>query len=69
MAIRFPRFTGVWRDDKSPEEATTSKEIEELYSEGMIDDDEYDEIMQSIAEMRAELKEYYMLPPSLTEEE
>ena len=45
------------------------EEIEELYSEGMIDDDEYDEIMQSIAEMRAELKEYYMLPPSLTEEE
>ncbi len=31
LAIRFPRFTGVWRDDKSPEEATTSKEIEELY--------------------------------------
>ncbi|MCD6148241.1 hypothetical protein J7J18_02595 [bacterium] len=44
-------------------------EIEELYLNGLIDDDEYDEIMQSIAEMRAELKEYYMIPPSLTEDE
>ena len=31
LAIRFPRFTGRWRDDKSPEEATTSKEIVEMY--------------------------------------
>ena len=31
MAIRFPRYTGRWRDDKSPEDATTSKEIIDLY--------------------------------------
>jgi DNA ligase-1 len=31
MAIRFPRFTGKYRTDKSPEDATTSKEIVEMY--------------------------------------
>ncbi|MEM4706644.1 MAG: ATP-dependent DNA ligase [Candidatus Methanomethylicaceae archaeon] len=31
LAIRFPRFTGRWRDDKSPEDATTVKEIIEMY--------------------------------------
>ncbi len=31
LAIRFPRFTGRWRKDKSAEEATTTKEIIELY--------------------------------------
>jgi len=31
LAIRFPRFTGRWRDDKSPEDATTTKEIIEMY--------------------------------------
>ncbi len=31
LAIRFPRFTGKWRDDKSPEEATTTKELVEMY--------------------------------------
>ena len=31
LAIRFPRFTGRWRDDKSPEEATTTKELLEMY--------------------------------------
>jgi DNA ligase-1 len=31
LAIRFPRFDGNWRYDKSPEEATTSKEIIEAY--------------------------------------
>ncbi len=31
LAIRFPRFTGRWRDDKSPEEATTTKELVEMY--------------------------------------
>ena len=31
LAIRFPRFTGRWRDDKAPEDATTSKEIIQIY--------------------------------------
>lgn len=31
IAVRFPRFTGKWRDDKSPEEATTVEEIIEMY--------------------------------------
>jgi DNA ligase 1 len=31
LAIRFPRFTGHYRSDKTPEEATTSKEIKEMY--------------------------------------
>jgi DNA ligase-1 len=31
LAIRFPRFTGNYRDDKSPEDATTSTEIVEMY--------------------------------------
>ncbi len=31
LAIRFPRFTGRWRTDKSPEEATTTKELVEMY--------------------------------------
>jgi DNA ligase-1 len=31
LAIRFPRFTGRWRDDKSPEDATTVKELLEMY--------------------------------------
>jgi len=31
LAIRFPRFTGKYRSDKSPEDATTSKEIVEMY--------------------------------------
>jgi len=31
LAIRFPRFTGKWRDDKGPEEATTVQEILEMY--------------------------------------
>jgi DNA ligase-1 len=31
LAIRFPRFTGNLRSDKSPEDATTEKEITEMY--------------------------------------
>jgi DNA ligase-1 len=31
LAIRFPRFTGKYRAEKSPEDATTTKEIVEMY--------------------------------------
>ncbi len=31
FAIRFPRFTGKWRDEKRPEDATTVQEIVEMY--------------------------------------
>jgi DNA ligase-1 len=31
LALRFPRFTGRWRDDKSPEDATTVTEVVDLY--------------------------------------
>jgi DNA ligase-1 len=31
LAIRFPRFTGRWRDDKGPREATSVAEIISLY--------------------------------------
>ena len=31
IAIRFPRFTGRWRTDKSPEDATTVSEIVDMY--------------------------------------
>ncbi len=31
LALRFPRFTGRIRDDRSPTDATTSKELLELY--------------------------------------
>lgn len=31
LAIRFPRFTGRWRDDKGPEDATTVKELLSMY--------------------------------------
>ncbi|MFX1485533.1 MAG: ATP-dependent DNA ligase [Promethearchaeota archaeon] len=31
LAIRFPRFTGNWRQDKAPEDATTEEEITQMY--------------------------------------
>jgi len=31
LAMRFPRFTGGWRDDKAPEDATSTDELAELY--------------------------------------
>ncbi|MFX1564597.1 MAG: ATP-dependent DNA ligase [Promethearchaeota archaeon] len=31
LAIRFPRFDGTWRDDKSPEEATSTEVILNAY--------------------------------------
>jgi DNA ligase-1 len=31
LAIRFPRFTGNFRPDKAAEDATTTKEIVEMY--------------------------------------
>ena len=31
LALRFPRFTGRWRDDKAPEDATTVTEAVGLY--------------------------------------
>jgi len=31
LAIRFPRFTGRWRDDKGSEDATTTRELLEMY--------------------------------------
>jgi DNA ligase-1 len=31
LAIRFPRFTGNYRPDKAPEDATASGEILEMY--------------------------------------
>jgi DNA ligase 1 len=31
LAMRFPRFTGRWRDDKAPQDATTTGELISLY--------------------------------------
>jgi DNA ligase 1 len=31
LAMRFPRFTGRWRDDKSAQDATTVQEMVDLY--------------------------------------
>jgi DNA ligase 1 len=31
LAMRFPRFTGRWRDDKQPTDATTTTELADLY--------------------------------------
>jgi DNA ligase-1 len=32
LALRFPRFTGRYRPDKAPEDATTVDEIWQLYN-------------------------------------
>ena len=46
LGIRFPRFTGRVRDDKSPEQATTTEEVVRMYgmqshdSDGLSDDGE-----------------------------
>ena len=32
LAMRFPRFTGRWRDDKAAEDATTTGELADLYT-------------------------------------
>jgi DNA ligase-1 len=31
LSMRFPRFTGRWRDDKDPQDATTTQQLVELY--------------------------------------
>ncbi|HYY79010.1 MAG TPA: ATP-dependent DNA ligase, partial [Actinomycetes bacterium] len=31
LALRFPRFTGRWRDDKAPEDATTVAEVVQMF--------------------------------------
>jgi DNA ligase-1 len=31
LALRFPRFTGRWREDKSATDATTVGEVVDLY--------------------------------------
>ncbi len=31
LAVRFPRFTGRYRDDKRPEDATTLRELWDMY--------------------------------------
>lgn len=33
LAARFPRFSGRWRDDKGPEQATTVSELVRMYKE------------------------------------
>jgi DNA ligase 1 len=35
LAVRFPRFTGAFRDDKKPRDATTSKELLDMYNKQM----------------------------------
>ncbi len=36
LAIRFPRFTGRWRDDKSPDQATSVAELIDLFEKQKI---------------------------------
>lgn len=39
------------------------RELEELYNEGLIDDDEYEYELERISYWRAYYRSYYMLPP------
>jgi DNA ligase 1 len=32
LSMRFPRFTGRWREDKQPQDGTTTQQLVELYS-------------------------------------
>jgi DNA ligase 1 len=47
LAIRFPRFTGNYRLDKSPEEATTSKEVLEMYYYSLLKTSHQDNLFDS----------------------
>jgi DNA ligase-1 len=35
LSVRFPRFTGRWRDDKKPSQATTDEELVKFYKARM----------------------------------
>jgi len=39
LGLRFPRFTGRVRDDKTPEQCTTSNEILDMYNMQVHDSD------------------------------
>ena len=47
LALRFPKFTGKVRDDKSPEDATTTKELVEMYKMQLKKIDEKPELTQT----------------------
>jgi DNA ligase-1 len=49
LAIRFPRFTGRWRDDKEPEDATTEDEIIQMYKSQLKEIKEEEKIKEEAA--------------------